>query len=154
MNSIDFSRDGKYLATASNDRKLIIYNILKGEMEAQFNLRTYGVDLVKFTHNPHYVLFTTSDNNDYRVSYLSLWENKIFFSFLGHTDQIVNLELNPLNDLFVTCSKDGTARLFNLFDKKCVAIYSGAKCVGFDNTGLVLAIGVEPLESGESLAKS
>lgn len=48
--------------------------------------------------------------------------------------------MNPANDLFVSTSKDSTARLWDLAEKKLIAIYEHAKSGAFDNTGMVLAL--------------
>jgi len=63
--------------------------------------------------------------------------------------------MNPSNDMFVTTSKDLTARVWNLAQKKLVAIYQRARAAAFDNTGMVLAAtfsaqDIDPKEPKES----
>ena len=63
--------------------------------------------------------------------------------------------MNPANDAFVTTSKDTTARVWNIAQRKLVAIYQNARCAAFDNTGTVLAMvfsaaDVEPKEPKET----
>ena len=48
--------------------------------------------------------------------------------------------MNPDNDTFVSTSKDNTARVWNIAQKKLLAIYQNAKAAAFDNTGKVLAV--------------
>jgi len=52
-----------------------------------------------------------------RIMYWSLHDNNILCSFVGHTDQITHLDLNPLNSTFVSCSKDGSTRVWE-YEKK------------------------------------
>ncbi len=63
--------------------------------------------------------------------------------------------MNPANDIFVSTSKDSTARVWNLAQKKLLAVYQGARCAAFDNTGTVLALtfsasDVDPKEPKDS----
>ena len=63
--------------------------------------------------------------------------------------------MNPSNDTFVSTGKDSTARVWNLAQKKLVAIYQNAKAASFDNTGMVLALAfsasdVDPKEPKDS----
>jgi COMPASS component SWD2 len=65
--------------------------------------------------------------------------NQILFSFLGHSDLIIDLTMNPFNDLFISTSNDKTSRLWDLNKKKCLCIFQDSQCANFDNTGKVLA---------------
>jgi COMPASS component SWD2 len=49
--------------------------------------------------------------------YWSLHDNNILCSFIGHTDTITHLDVNPLNSTFVSCSKDNTTRVWE-YEKK------------------------------------
>ena len=61
--------------------------------------------------------------------------------------------MNPVNDLFVSSSKDGSVRLWDLAEKKLLAIYKHgrtatlhSKFAAFDNTAMVLAIAFSAAE--------
>ena len=71
--------------------------------------------------------------------YWSLHDNNILCSFVGHTDQITHLDLNPLNSTFVSCSKDGTTRVWEYEKKQCLIRINKSRAACFDNTGNVLA---------------
>jgi len=60
--------------------------------------------------------------------------NKILYSFLGHSDIITDLFINPFNDLFISISNDKTSRLWDLNLKKCLCIFQDNQCAVFDNT--------------------
>lgn len=74
-----------------------------------------------------------------RIMYWSLHDNNILCSFVGHTDQITHLDLNPLNSTFVSCSKDGTTRVWEYEKKQCLIRITKSRAACFDNTGNVLA---------------
>ena len=71
--------------------------------------------------------------------YWSLHDNNILCSFVGHTDQITHLDLNPLNSTFVSSSKDGTTRVWEYEKKQCLLRVNKTRASCFDNTGNVLA---------------
>ena len=71
--------------------------------------------------------------------YWSLHDNNILCSFVGHTDSITHLDLNPLNSTFVSCSKDGSTRVWDYEKKQCLIRINKTKASCFDNTGNVLA---------------
>jgi len=74
-----------------------------------------------------------------RIMYWSLHDNNILCSFVGHTDSITHLDLNPLNSTFVSCSKDGSTRVWDYEKKQCLIRINKTKAACFDNTGNVLA---------------
>lgn len=74
-----------------------------------------------------------------RIMYWSLHDNNILCSFVGHTDSITHLDLNPLNSSFVSCSKDGSTRVWDYEKKQCLIRINKTKAACFDNTGNVLA---------------
>ena len=71
--------------------------------------------------------------------YWSLHDTNILCSFVGHSDTITHLDLNPLNSTFVSCSKDGTTRVWEYEKKQCLIRINKTRAACFDNTGNVLA---------------
>lgn len=71
--------------------------------------------------------------------YWSLHDNNILCSFIGHTDTITHLDVNPLTSTFVSCSKDNTTRVWDYEKKQCLIRISKSRAACFDNTGNVLA---------------
>jgi COMPASS component SWD2 len=99
--------------------------------------KKYGCDKAIFTHNTKAIL--CASKSDYRIMYWCTHNNKILYSFLGHSDIITDLCINPFNDLFMSTSNDKTSRLWDLNKKKCLCIFQDSQCAVFDNTGKVLA---------------
>jgi WD40 repeat protein len=71
--------------------------------------------------------------------YWCLHSNEILFSFLGHSDLIIDIAMNPQNDLFLTTSRDKTSRLWDLTKRTCVCIFQDSNFATFDDTGKVIA---------------
>jgi WD40 repeat protein len=71
--------------------------------------------------------------------YWCLHNNEILFSFLGHSDLIIDISMNPTNDLFLTTSRDKTSRLWDLSKRQCICIFQDSNFASFDDTGKVIA---------------
>jgi COMPASS component SWD2 len=71
--------------------------------------------------------------------YWCLHNNEVIFSFLGHSDLITDICLSPINDLFISTSRDKTSRLWDLEQRKCICIFQESNHAVFDDTGKVIA---------------
>jgi WD40 repeat protein len=71
--------------------------------------------------------------------YWSLHDNNILCSFIGHTDSIISIDLNPADSSFVSQSKDNTTRVWEYEKKICKVRINKSKASCFDNTGMILA---------------
>lgn len=71
--------------------------------------------------------------------YWCLHNNEVIFSFLGHSDLITDITMNPVNDLFLTTSRDKTSRLWDLSQRICTCIFQDSNHACFDNSGKVIA---------------
>ena len=103
INSVDISPDGKYMAAASEDNTLHLYDIEQGKYAyiyiyiyyiyyicrklEKYSNKRYGVKHVCFTHTDSRNIICASQKEDARIMYWSLHDNIILFSFIGHTDE-------------------------------------------------------------------
>lgn len=139
INSLDISHDGRYLVVGCEDFSVSLYDLERGEKMNTYYSKRYGVDLVKFTHHNKCILAASKRDTHYRIMYWSLHDNNILCSFIGHTDSITSIDLNPQNSTFVSCSKDNTTRVWEFEKRKCLIRISKSRAACFDNTGEVLA---------------
>ena len=137
LNNICVNNDGSLYLTSGNDSSIYIYSIKQNETIRHLVNKKYGCDKAIFTHHTNAIL--CASKNDYRIMYWCTHNNQILFSFLGHSDLITDLSMNPFNDLFLSTSNDKTSRLWDLNKKKCLCIFQDSQCANFDNTGKVLA---------------
>ena len=137
LNNISVSNDGNLYLTSGNDNQIFIYSLLKNEIIRHLVNKKFGCDKAIFTHNTKAIL--CASKSDYRIMYWCTHNNKILYSFLGHSDIITDLCINPFNDLFMSTSNYKTSRLWDLNKKKCLCIFQDSQCAVFDNTGKVLA---------------
>ena len=137
INNISISKDGTLYLSSGNDNKILIYSIQNNDTIRELVNNKYGCDKAIFTHNTKAIL--CASKSDYRIMYWCTHHNQILFSFLGHSDVITDLSINPYNDLFISTSNDKTSRLWDLNEKKCLYIFQDSQCAVFDTSGKVLA---------------
>ena len=70
----------------------------------------------------------------------SLHDNTILSYFLGHTDEITSIEVNPLKPLFISTARNSEVWLWDYNSKECQAVFNETECACFDNTGKVIAL--------------
>jgi WD40 repeat protein len=68
-----------------------------------------------------------------------LHSNEVIFSFLGHSDLITDITMNPVDDTFLTTSRDKTSRLWDLSKRNCLCIFQDSNYATFDDSGKVIA---------------
>lgn len=149
MNSVDISHDGKYLVAGSDDSSVGLYDLERGEKINTYYNKNYGVNLVRFTHHNKTILCASKRDQHYRIMYWSLHDNNILCSFLGHSDSITSIDLNPADSSFLSCSKDGSTRVWEYQKKQCLIKINKSRTACFDNMGKLLAcLFVKPNNSG------
>ena len=122
--SLSYSDVGDYLVSSHNDGSLrLLDGRLGGGQLAEYNVRESGCRLVTHTHHPLAVLHAASKSGSAagRVSYHSLQENCIVRTFDGHTDFVTSIAMSPADDAFLTTSRDGSWKLWDLRARGAVA---------------------------------
>jgi len=127
---------------------LCLWDLERRELQKKFYNKTFGVENAIFTHDKSAIL--CSSKTDFRIMYWCLHNNEVIFSFLGHSDLILDINKNPLNDLILTTSKDNTSRLWELNKRDCICILQDSNCAVFDNTGKVIASVVSEMDKQSS----
>src|SRR4051812_23413288 len=81
INSLDFSRDGDWLITASDDESIHVINCSKGAVEKELFSKKYGVNLIRFTNHNSAVIYASKNESDDSLRYLSLHDNRFIRYF-------------------------------------------------------------------------
>mmetsp|Transcript_20386 Transcript_20386/g.31176 ORF Transcript_20386/g.31176 Transcript_20386/m.31176 type:complete len:373 (-) Transcript_20386:1617-2735(-) len=109
------------------------------------------------THCEYNCLIATRKHaRTHEIQYLSLYDNKCLRTFAGHSDEIVDISMCPVDDNFLTASRDGTVRLWDVKSAACAAKMDlttenkmdPRSCHAvYDHTGLVFCISAQSKDS-------
>lgn len=145
-NGICFS--GDFMISSHNDGSVHVFSAVTGAQVQEVHVKDQGCRLVTPTHHPLGVLHAASKGGSLemqgRVAYHSLHDNRILRVFDGHNDFVTSCSMNPINDTFVTASRDGTFRIWDLRQRQAVASGElgarGLAAAAFDSSGEVIAV--------------
>lgn len=111
--SLDFDDAGHHLVTSGTDESIHLYDARTGRHQKQLHSKKYGVDLVRFTHRSSTVLYASTKGDD-TIRYHSLHDNRYINYFRGHTKRVTTLQMNPVDDSFLSGAVDESVKLWDL----------------------------------------
>ncbi|SCM00707.1 conserved Plasmodium protein, unknown function [Plasmodium chabaudi chabaudi] len=115
--SINFSSDGKFIASSSFDMTVMVHNVYNEcETVNVFRGHKNAVLQVKWTKDDTYLCSVSADHNAF------LWDVEIeqkIRSFKSHTSVINSLNIIDYN-IFATCSDDGSLKFWDFRNKNCI----------------------------------
>ncbi|KAK2632290.1 hypothetical protein EUGRSUZ_L01754 [Eucalyptus grandis] len=119
-----FSSDGKYLASAGHDKKVILWNVETFQTESTPEEHISIITDVRFRPNTTQ-LATSSFDKTIRV-----WDvvqpAYSLQSFTGHTSQVMSLDFHPKkNDLFCSCDSNSEIRFWSINQDSCTRVSRG-----------------------------
>jgi len=158
--SISYHEDGKHLyVTSESDNRMRLIDCQRGVSDSSpLKFEKDGIRIVESTHHNQCVLYTgkgdptKSFNERHAIHYLSIYDNKILRNFRCHSSDIIGVSMSPVDDCFLSCSKDRTVRLWNLQQAGSLAKMdfpqtgrmnidpNGTPYASYDSTGLVFGV--------------
>ncbi|KAJ3058403.1 hypothetical protein HDU99_006819, partial [Rhizoclosmatium hyalinum] len=133
---LDFDTSGELLLTTSED-ELRMYDCKAGTHKKTSYSKKYGCGISKFTHRPNNILYSSTKEDSAFVTmkilqqvvtdfppsdairYLSFHDNKFLKYFTGHESLVTAIEMCPQDDTFISASRDGEVRLWDLKSNNC-----------------------------------
>ncbi|MEL4897837.1 eIF2A-related protein, partial [Crocosphaera sp. Alani8] len=108
VNDISFSKDGKFLVTASNDNTARLWDINSGDEKLRF-IHQGDIYAVTFLKNGEYIATASEDGT------ARLWKVDLFPKILQtkHKERLTNIQFSPSGDYLATTSSDNTTKIWN-----------------------------------------
>lgn len=147
ITSLDFNDSGQYLISAGVDRSIQLYDVHKGTHVKLIQSQKYGAHAARFTHADFACIYAstpdTASEADHSIRHLSLADKLYIRYFKGHKLQVLNLEIHPVKDLFLSSSVDKTVKMW---DTRASAPAGNLDVgqptvVAYDPYGMVFAVG-------------
>ncbi|CAD5218100.1 unnamed protein product [Bursaphelenchus okinawaensis] len=143
VNSIDFDDTGCMMLVSGEDENLVVYDVLAGGMQCIVPSKKYGCAHAKYLHSQELALYASTKKDD-SIRLLSLYDTHYVRYFQGHSKQITGISVSPVDDMFITSSKDKTLRFWDAKQEACCGIMqvNSNATAAFDPEGLVIAVAI------------
>ncbi|KAL9273633.1 Transcriptional corepressor LEUNIG-like protein [Drosera capensis] len=122
---VDFSSDGKLLACAGHDKKVLVWNVVNFEHFISEESHLANVTDLRFSLTS--TIFATSSLD----RAIRIWDaekpNKSIFKLAGHNDQVTSLDFHPKKiGILSSCDSKGQIKIWNVNEKNCLQTVEGA----------------------------
>ncbi|MEG4112470.1 nSTAND1 domain-containing NTPase [Microcoleus sp. Pol12B3] len=142
VNSVSFSRNGKLLATGSDDNTVKLWDTTTGKEITTLIGHTDSVNTVSFSPKGKLLATASTDNT------VKLWDittGNVIKTLSGHTSSVWGVSFSPNGKLLATGSRDKTVKLWDTNTGKQIKTLSGHTSsvwgVSFSPNGKLLATG-------------
>ncbi|XP_045805792.1 transcriptional corepressor LEUNIG_HOMOLOG-like isoform X3 [Trifolium pratense] len=119
-----FSSDGKILASAGHDKKVVLWNMETLQTQSTPEEHTVIITDVRFRPNSTQLATSSFDTT------VRLWDaadpSFSLQSYSGHTSHVASLDFHPKkNDIFCSCDDNNEIRLWNISQYSCTRVFKG-----------------------------
>lgn len=142
---LQYHKNGHYLVFGTKDSCLHLVDSLLGIERKKIFMKTHGIGLIAYTHHDSCVLVTSTKTKHW-IRYVSINDNKYLRYFVGHEARVVSLAMSPVDDTFLSASKDGVVFLWDLSSPQPIAKLplleesTGNIRVRFDSVGQIFGV--------------
>ena len=132
INALAFSSDGKYIATASRDRTVKVWEMAAAKEVASLKGSPENVKGVIFLDGSAHVASTTGKWNKEKKAWegeIKIWDvkaGKEIRSLRGHAETIEGLALSKDGKLLASASEDQTVKIWDLASGKDIQTLNGS----------------------------
>ncbi len=111
---VNFSPDGQFLASASMDNTIKVWQVKDGKLMKTFPDKSW-ISSLSFSPNGQLIAAACADKT---VKIWSLTSSKPVKTLTGHTNTVMDLSFNKAGSLLASVSKDGTVKLWDTVNWK------------------------------------
>ena len=141
---IDFSADGRTLASSGTDDTIGIYNCLEGTVSGVISMRKYGAGEIRFLRqtNQSTLLVASTIGHGNAIRAMDVSTRSYVRYFEGHSSRVGSLAASPSGPGFISGSRDGSVRVWDVRSQDaCGKVHaSGSPIVAYDPKGLIFGI--------------
>ncbi|KAI5396966.1 transcriptional corepressor LEUNIG_HOMOLOG isoform X3 [Lathyrus oleraceus] len=119
-----FSSDGKLLASAGHDKKVVLWNMETLQTQSTPEEHTVIITDVRFRPNSTQLATSSFDTT------VRLWDaadpSFSLQAYSGHSSHVASLDFHPKkNDLFCSCDDNSEIRFWNINQYSCTRVFKG-----------------------------
>jgi WD40 repeat protein/uncharacterized caspase-like protein len=107
VNAVSFSPDGKFIASASDDNTIKLWN-LAGKLITTITTNQGSITDIAFSPDSQFIVSASTD----KTVKLYAINGKLIQTFTGHTDIVTDVAFSPNGKIIASASRDKTVKLW------------------------------------------
>lgn len=112
VSSIEFSKNSKYILSCSADSIGRLWDLSTGQVRVQYHGAMQAMGNTTFNFSQSETLIIGADENSYAIMLWDAVSGKVVKKLAGQSGKTRAFAVSPTRDMFVSCSDDGKAKVW------------------------------------------